>query len=410
MKTAQWKRTTAWLLTLLLACGLLLAPLGAMAAQVPEEPVTQAKLMAEKVFTSTEAGIWPDLETFTFQLAWVSYQNGPEESHDGFVQNPMPSEDTIKMLDFFLTDHPDDEQTMMETFNPITFTQMGIYTYKMWEVPDDPPVPGVEYDDDIYYFNVYVENVYDSVTGAVVMSAGRPAVTVRYITIYRNTNSTDGQGPIVGPGDNGKVELVEVDGGGAPAEAMATFTNEYTFETMDISKTVLGSLGDITKKFEMDFLLENADGTANTITYPYRVVVGADEGEEEGTIENGGSFSIKHGQTIRIYGLQKDTKVTLTETDASAATYKTEITYNHGPDNQDKTEEMEANRSAGEMPIVEGINSQAFVNRRDTTTPTGIWLNILPYALIVLVAAGAATLYIVSKRRDKRPADKEGSL
>ena len=45
-------------------------------------------------------------------------------------------------------------------------------------------------------------------------------------------------------------------------------------------------------------------------------------------------------------------------------------------------------------------NDVAYTNKLDTVSPTGLAMNIAPYALLVVVAAGACFVFLRKRRED----------
>ncbi|WP_019639827.1 DUF7601 domain-containing protein [Paenibacillus fonticola] len=101
----------------------------------------------------------------------------------------------------------------------------------------------------------------------------------------------------------------------ARADREADFANERTVNKLTISNTVMGNGGDKTKAFEYTVIFEDAgkDGS-----YSYEKSDG-----DQGTIKSGGTFILKHGETLEIVGLPKDLKYTVTQKDYTADEYAT---------------------------------------------------------------------------------------
>ncbi|GAA0133472.1 hypothetical protein YSY43_03120 [Paenibacillus sp. YSY-4.3] len=101
----------------------------------------------------------------------------------------------------------------------------------------------------------------------------------------------------------------------ARADREADFTNERTVNKLTISNTVMGNGGDKTKEFEYTVTF---DGTGKDGSYSYEKSDGG-----KGTIKSGGTFTLKHGETLEIVGLPKDLKYTVTQKDYTADEYAT---------------------------------------------------------------------------------------
>ncbi|UYO05523.1 carboxypeptidase regulatory-like domain-containing protein [Paenibacillus sp. PSB04] len=95
----------------------------------------------------------------------------------------------------------------------------------------------------------------------------------------------------------------------------ADFINERTVNKLTISNTVMGNGGDKTKAFEYTVSFEGAgkDGS-----YSYEKSDGS-----TGTIKSGESFTLKDGETLKMVGLPKDLKYTVTQKDYTTDDYVT---------------------------------------------------------------------------------------
>ncbi|QJD85610.1 DUF7601 domain-containing protein [Cohnella herbarum] len=107
--------------------------------------------------------------------------------------------------------------------------------------------------------------------------------------------------------------IVEKDG-----NHKADFVNDRTVNKLTIGNTVMGNGGDKNKEFEYTVVFDEvgkdgsyaytkSDGTTNT----------------PGTIKSGGTFKLKHGETLEIAGLPKDLKYTVTQNNYEDEEYVT---------------------------------------------------------------------------------------
>ncbi len=112
------------------------------------------------------------------------------------------------------------------------------------------------------------------------------------------------------------------------------FVNGHTTNTVTIEKVLPANLSftkvieltpgqnttiDTNKEFTFTVQLKNAGGNsfADTATYTYQI-----DGVDAGTVANGGTITLKHGQTATIVGLPKYTQYILTETAANGYSVK----------------------------------------------------------------------------------------
>ena len=188
-------------------------------------------------------------------------------------------------------------------------------------------------------------------------------------------------------GDVLEVESVTYTNDGAPfaddeaEKGMAAFTNAAA--SLTISKTVTGAMGDRDKPFDFQITVTQ-DGTPVTGTFP----------TSGGTITlPNDTFQLKHGESITIYGLPVGASYTISEPDAEKDGYTTKVTVDNGaPTTGYKTTGTVENQ----------VTMIAFGNHRETTTPTGIWLDTTPMILAVLVVFAAGAVLLLTRGRGRR--------
>lgn len=162
----------------------------------------------------------------------------------------------------------------------------------------------------------------------------------------------------------------------------ATFTNRL--ESLTLSKTVTGSLGDRDKLFDFTITLKQGDAAVTgTFSYIGGTVSGTTGtapagGELEFDSEGKAKIQLKHGQSITLLGLPVDATYTITETDDQDG-YTTTITTNNVPETSKTTN--------GTLSATQTMNI-AFTNTRETTVPTGVMVDSFPW----LMAAGFCLL------------------
>lgn len=184
-----------------------------------------------------------------------------------------------------------------------------------------------------------------------------------------------------------------------------SFTHSYLFkdenpdpETLSsnlvLSKTVAGAYGN--KQGDFQFAVTVTPKATGTQYYYERGTVD-EQGQFTATTGNGlisseTSIKLQHGQAIKIYGLMTQDTYTVEETDYTNQGYKTEVSIN-------KSAATETHDATG--TITDQDVSVAYTNTRssDSVTPTGVLLNVAPYALMVIIAVAAAFVFL-RKRRD----------
>lgn len=422
-------------LMLLLALALVLAPLTTSMADDPASHNNSANITVGKTLTATTAGVFPAVTSFGFLLEPVGYTAGPTSAGSiayTAANLPMPGGTTGAQLitvSGFSATASGTTQTQTTTTGNITYTQAGIYTYRLTEripgttdtlgtVPGSP-ISGVDYDETVYYINVYVTNVLNDDGTPLLDASGNPVVNVSAITAWETTNTSNltltgpdngNLGPITnnpGEEDVGKIGIVlPPDTDGTVRNISYPFVNDYNTAALTVTKLVTGDIADPNLVFSFTLGLVTPAGAADTASYTYqKYEMGSDNAiggtgtaadtavaGGTGTISNAGTFTLTHSQYIQIIGLPSGERVTTTE--SGTADYRTTITVEHGNTANPavlttvKTA-VTTNKTTNQQTIYTGagaVNEQNFTNNKESVTPTGVLLNILPYALLGVVA------------------------
>lgn len=152
----------------------------------------------------------------------------------------------------------------------------------------------------------------------------------------------------------------------------ATFTNSYTPSNriITLKKVVEGNMGDTNKEFKFSVSGGNATITKSTL-----------KNDEEATI------TAKVGQEI-----------TITEDDYTSDGYTTTATATEGVNGEykDHSYTFTVTKDMNESTII------TFTNTKTIQPPNGIITTIAPYAIMVVLAAGAGVYFVYSRRRRNR--------
>jgi len=265
----------------------------------------------------------------------------------------------------------------------VTFDEPGVYRYKIHEVALDPT--------NTNDFGLTNDQIADRYLDVYVEHNASDALEITGYVLHNSDGAVLATGAL-GDGDR-------KDGG---------YTNEYETEDLTISKDVTGNQASHDKFFKFvleieagnpgtvyDVDLEDAianTGAANSATLaayknqanPTSITVGAD-----GTAS--ATFYLQHGDSVKVQGLAKGTKYTITETPedytpAYALTEGSAAAVNG------------TTAVASDADGITGDTTVAFTNTRRGTIPTGVLVSIAPYLLIGGAAIGGV---IVSKKRKK---------
>ena len=237
------------------------------------------------------------------------------------------------------------------TVNAGKFTTPGIYHYVVSE--DAGTYEGITYDTKTYDLYVYVENVKGEIKVAGVTAS-------------------------IPEGEGNPEKATEI-----------AFTNDYgktnnTVHSVLITKEVTGNQGDKTKEFSFSL---SVDGDAGEL---YKVV---HTDQKDGTTVSyltsdaaAAPYTLKHGESLQIFGLSASDTYTVTETDYSGDGYTTTV-------NGEATNTNNGTTANGDVTV-------AFENSKNVTTPTGIAMTFAPYIVMVAFAGVFAVMFLRKKRED----------
>ena len=184
--------------------------------------------------------------------------------------------------------------------------------------------------------------------------------------------------------------IIKKDGSGDKSEI--AFKNIFASQSLTVSKTVAGNMGDRTKDFSFtlnitadDKLSENTTITAvktaqNGTTSNVTVTVGSDS-----------TFTLKHGETLAVPGLPEGTEYTVMETKDDDYTTTVDSTGGEG--------EFDTSNNKVSNTMSENGNTEAFTNTASKTVDTGIILDIAPYIIIFVIAIVGAILFFGRKKK-----------
>ena len=174
-----------------------------------------------------------------------------------------------------------------------------------------------------------------------------------------------------------------------------TWTNYYMFDEdlqsqvgdLKVTKTVEGTMGDHSDTFTFNISDLPAD---KTFTGVY-----SDGTASVSLTSTNNSFDLKDGQTITIEGLDEGT-YTVTETKETSIDKGYTVAFNYDSD---------PGKAGAQLAVVGGnVDDDAVAttctNTRDAVSPTGIVMNVAPYALLVVVAAAGCFVFMRKRRED----------
>jgi pilin isopeptide linkage protein len=207
---------------------------------------------------------------------------------------------------------------------------------------------------------------------------------------------------------NKKGEIVAIvsynsDGSKTPIKFTNTYKEpEATLDQLIIKKSVGGSIGDKTARFDFNLNLELAAAAEAQGT-----ITRNDNSSETVTFKSGdNSFKLADGDVLTVSNLPIGTLYTVTESGASD--YATDIVCNtKDSSGKDKKVDVDNSKnysaSSNQTPIVAGGTTIVYTNTKDYVAPTGVRLDIMPYlAMFAIASVGAILLFAARLRKIKR--------
>jgi len=430
----SWKETktvkkTRMLTALVLAGGLCLGGVGTAMADVdPSEgdAETPAQAKITKILNLPEDTETPVL-TFTFKFTPVSVDDEAWDKSTASTSNMPQIVDPTAVYDGTESDDPAGGVISLpkETGDfaaGVGWPHAGVYVYDVTEF--DAKVDDVAYSQAVYQVTFWVENC------PVGDEAG--CVNGLYVAGVGAFRTYDDEGEEVKTEE--KVDPTPGGDGVTTHYSQLIFNNDYV-ETHDgdpevtsdhqltVSKTVEGDYADLSKYFAFDFTMAKpavgVDGAPIYKAYvieqgasgPEVVTTAANCGKAPTVITKGAycpvdtgsvdptTIYLKHGQAVVFVDLQ--TGVTYEAEEAAEVAYYASVVVvvNGGTGTTIDTDgETDTALSTGPRIVGAAANSAAFTNTRDTTSPTGVLLNNLPFIGLIVLGLAAVILVTVSRR------------
>ena len=230
------------------------------------------------------------------------------------------------------------------------FAAPGIYRYKITQTPPELDGLNVVYKE--LFLDVYVEN-------------GNSGLVAKGCTLSTAAGS---------------------------GSKISGFENKYVTHKLTITKVVAGNQGDKNKDFEFTVTIKGADGE----TYKYGTVKNGVTTMNKTTTKSGATFTetLKHGESVIVYGLSSEDKFAVTEADYHGDGYKTSYKIGDGTNSTEGISIAEEAIGAYDTTVI-------FTNTKDATVPTDVIRTVAPYVAIVAFAAVMGVVFF-RPRRNRR--------
>ena len=261
-------------------------------------------------------------------------------------------------------------KTVTVDFGGVTFDHAGIYRYVITET--DPNVAGLTTDgENTIYLDVYVTNANGGV-----------------VEISNYIMSTSANAPTYAQ-DSNKTPTYT-----------AKFTGDtdtYTTYTLTVTKNVEGTMADMTQKFGID-----VDFTGLSAGTKVKVdgVQTADGASADGTLSVNKSLGDEERMTIT--GVPADAVYTVVENIAKTEGYTTTATVQRGAGTATTANVTVADttQTVAQQTMGENDNTVVVTNTKNAVNPTGIILNVAPYALMVVIALAGVVVFLRKRVED----------
>lgn len=230
------------------------------------------------------------------------------------------------------------------------FAAPGIYRYKITQTPPELDGLNVVYKE--LFLDVYVEN-------------GNSGLVAKGCTLSTAAGS---------------------------GSKISGFENKYVTHKLTITKVVAGNQGDKNKDFEFTVTIKGADGE----TYKYGTVKNGVTTMNQTTTKSGATFTetLKHGESVIVYGLSSEDKFAVTEADYHGDGYKTSYKIGDGTNSTEGSSIAEEAIGAYDTTVI-------FTNTKDATVPTDVIRTVAPYVTIVAFATVMGVVFF-RPRRNRR--------
>ena len=173
------------------------------------------------------------------------------------------------------------------------------------------------------------------------------------------------------------------------------FTNTFTKEAgaFTVKKTVENDqYADANTLYSFTATFKKSATSNEVSTFINQIqVAGATDVQVDGSAI---TFKLKKDETATFTNVPAGVKVDVLEAQATnVKSTKIDITSNG------ETKPQKGGLDSGEVPLGENANSIVYTNTYQDVTLTGVVTKIVPFVAMIAIAAGAAALYMVSRRR-----------
>lgn len=355
-------------------------------------------LKIKKVLNLPESGVKTPAETFTFTFTKHSKNGKTDETS----KNSIPTI-TNPSVTYANTDQTDADTATAgkqvvkltnDVLNGVTFTEAGQFTYKVTEASNN--TTDMTYSSASYLVSVFTKT---TSTGTIVVDS----IQIKQEKNDDGTANTTGTKVAYNPGTdnngtgNNFVFNNKYDKKGGNNNPGGNTVEEADKKGFVLQKKIVGTNPNLDERFTFKLKVEKPVGSHSADTsFKYYIVSGNNKGTEKtGTYGNTGvDIVLKHTDRVVFSSVLLGSKVSVEETGDGG--YTQGIGSNSTLNGQAvaSTADLKTGKVIGE----DGDNVINFENTQQT--PTGIFLNNLPFIVLALMA-GMGIFFFVKNRREE---------
>ena len=167
---------------------------------------------------------------------------------------------------------------------------------------------------------------------------------------------------------------------------------QITPNELTLTKTVTGAMGDYSENFKFSVTV-GSTGSGKTYTAKYTDNEGNPiSGKADVSLTAGkpAEITLAHNQQLHIYGVGSGETYTIAEHDYTSEGY----------DAPTVSGDVNADNTQGTFDATEDPENVNYTNNREAVSPTGLIMDIAPYALLVVVAAAGCFVFLRKRRED----------
>lgn len=253
-----------------------------------------------------------------------------------------------------------------------TYTDVGVFRYKVEEKADNGSIQGIDYQLKSYYVNVY--SFRDDTTG----------------NLYS------------------KVTVTNIEG--SQSVKVTDTTSEYDAGKLTVTKKVSGAMGDRNQDFIVKVTFTAANGKA--VLSQINATTTRDGGISNWNVEvgnnvevegNAKAFTLKEGATATVsFNIKHNETVTFTNIPANVHYSVVENNYSSTAGDGDQYGYTTTYENEDSTTVAQDTKAAIVYNAKGGTIDTGVILDNAPYiALLAIVAIGGVALVLNKRRRDE---------